>query len=225
MQRGQGRSRGSPSVLVRPHTGQCQPEARQSAASTVATLPSGKRTSTPMRRSSIGSPPQAVRRLTRTELSKASTRPSVSTPSLLDGHAVADGHAECEARLLEALAPRDAYRSGVPAHAQAGGVLEDRVFPPGGRRAAVLALAELGVGALGEQLERAAHEVAGGVDRAHRLAPLLALLVGCPVGVIFSRGAAVGLAEVALVDRLVERQSEPAESVGKRSAHGVGPWG
>ena len=81
MQRGQGRSRGSPSVLVRPHTGQCQPAARTSAASTVESEPSGKRTSTPIRRSSTGSPPQAVRRLTRTELSKASTRPSASMPS------------------------------------------------------------------------------------------------------------------------------------------------
>ena len=81
MQRGQGRSRGSPSVEVRPHTGQCQPAARTSAASTVDTVPSGKRTSMPIRRSSTGRPPQAVRRLTRTELSKASTRPSVSTPS------------------------------------------------------------------------------------------------------------------------------------------------
>ena len=42
IQRGQGRSRGSPSVLVRPHTGQCQPAARTSAASTVESEPSGQ---------------------------------------------------------------------------------------------------------------------------------------------------------------------------------------
>ncbi len=207
MQRGQGRSRGSPSVLVRPHTGQCQPAARTSAASTVEIAPSGKRTSTPIRRSSTGRPPQEVRRLTRTELSKASTRAEREHAVALDGHGVADGDAEREPRLLEALSPRDAHRARVPAHAEPRGILEDRVFPPGGRRAAVLALAELGVGALGEQLERAAHEIARGVDRAHRLAALLALLVGRAVGVVLARGAAVGLAEVAVVDRLVERQA------------------
>ena len=219
MQRGQGRSRGSPSVLVRPHTGQCQPAARTSAASTVETEPSGKRTSTPMRRSSIGSPPQAVRRLTRTELSKASTRPSVSMPVMLDGDAVADRDAEREPRLLEALAPGDADGAGIPADAEAGGVLEDRVFPPGRRGGAVLALAELGVGPLGEQLERVAHEIARRVDRAHRLSALLALGIGGPVGVVFSRGSAVGVAELAVVDGLVERQSEPAQGIGEWRAH------
>ena len=225
MQRGQGRSRGSPSVLVRPQTGQCHPAARQSAASTVTTVLSGKRTSTPMRRSSTGSPPQAVRRLTRTELSKASTRPSVRTPSLSTVTRVADGEAEREACLLEALTPGDARRARIPADSQAGRILEDRVLPPGGCRAAVLPLAELRIGALGEQLQRAAHEVAGGVDRAHRLAALFALLVGCAVGVVFSRSAAVGLAELAVVDRLVERQPQPAQGVGERSAHGVGSGG
>ena len=111
---------------------------------------------------------------------------------------------------------------GIPADAQAGGILEDRVLPPGGRGAAVLALAELGVRPLGEQLERIAHEVARGVDRAHRLAALLALGVGCAIGVIFSRGAPVGIAQLAVVDCLVERQSEPAKGIGQWRAHGGG---
>ena len=135
------------------------------------------------------------------------------------------GQAERETRLLEALAPGDACGAGIPADAQAGRILEDRVFPPGGRGAAVLPLAELGVGALGEQLQRAAHEVARRVDGAHRLAALLALLIRRTVGVVFSRGAPVGVTELALVHRLVEGQPQPAQGVGERSAHGVGQWG
>ena len=224
MQRGQGRSRGSPSVLVRPHTGQCQPAARTSAASTVETRA--------VREAHLDADPPQLDRQPAPGGAPADAHRAVEGLDaaerehavLLDRDGVADGDAEREPRLLEALPPGDPDRARVPAHAQPRGILEDRVLPPGGRGAAVLALAELGVGALGEQLERLAHEIARGVDRAHRLAALLALGVGRAVGVVLARCAAVGVAELTVVDRLVERQSQAAQGVGERSAH-VGGMG